>query len=107
MTRVSSPSSSPIILLFDVFIVSPISWTLCARRSEDLQLAYLIPWLCIPRGCLLELESRSWRGKRIGGDDLCDPLESGVKGEGKMHEVVCCRARDETGELDLEKRNSR
>lgn len=30
-----------------------------------------------------------------------------VEGEGEMHELVCCRARDETGELQLENWNSR
>lgn len=37
-------------------------------------------------------------GKEVCGKDVCDPLGMGAAGKGKQQEVVCYRARDETGE---------
>lgn len=31
-------------------------------------------------------------GKKVCGEDVCDPLEMGATGKGKLQEVVCYRA---------------
>lgn len=47
------------------------------------------------------------RGEKFGREDLCDGLEVVAKSKGKPQQVFCCRARDETGELDLEGKRKR
>lgn len=49
----------------------------------------------------LGTEAKEWvAGRKFGGEGLCDPLERGAVGEGRLQQVLCCRARDETGGLD-------
>lgn len=40
-------------------------------------------------------------GKEGWGEDLCDPLGMGLERKGRLQQVFCYKAEDETGGLDL------
>lgn len=64
----------------------------------------------VHRNCLVEFKSgikQSLQEGKLGGEDLCGMLEMGGYGKERTQQVVCCRARDENGETDLEKREDR
>ena len=45
--------------------------------------------------------------KKVGGEDLSDPLEMGAKRKGMLLQVVCYRGKDEAGGLSLEERRKK
>lgn len=70
-------------------------------------LACLLLWQAELAGaheCLLELWSgtMAWLERKIGGEDLHDPLEMGAERKGRPQQVVYYRAGGEPGPLDLE-----
>lgn len=70
-------------------------------------LACLLLWqaeLAGPHECPLELWSGTvaWLERKIGGEDLHDPLEMGAERKGRPQQVVYYRAGGELGPLDLE-----
>lgn len=71
-------------------------------------LASLVSGLWVPRGCLLELEAgtKQW-GRKFGGKDLCGAQEMGAKGKTRLHQIFCCRSKDNTELLDLEEQKER
>lgn len=81
------------------------------KDREDVLFAYCISgWsgLWVPRECLLELGARikqCFGRRKFGGEDLCDLLKMGP-GEEKEAAGGCLNIPDdETGELDLNKRD--
>lgn len=79
--------------------------TLRNGRSEELQLSYWFPGqshLGIPGEHLLEAGVGSWnramnRGREDRVEDLCDSLTPVEEGEGRLLQVLCCRAGNQTG----------
>lgn len=78
-------------------------------RGKDLQLAYLLLSVAWPTnsreylwGLGLGTERIVVEGGKLGGEDLCNPLEIGTWGERRFLWVVCNRAQDERGEEDLQ-----
>jgi hypothetical protein len=47
------------------------------------------------------------RGGILGKEDLCDLLGIGAEGYRTLQLVFCCRAANETGELDLEEQREK
>lgn len=45
--------------------------------------------------------------RKFGSEDMCDPLEMGTGGEGRLPQVFCGRSGDEIEGLDLEEQRER
>lgn len=64
-------------------------------KGEDLQSVYLLLWLECPVGSQgTPARVGGWDkvlnvGGRLGGEDLCDPLEMKANGEERLQQVVC------------------
>lgn len=74
-------------------------------REAVVLLVSLIEW---PVGSQLVLTRIGGWDKAIageggaGGKKLWGPLETDPKGEGRLQQIFCCRARDDAGGLNLE-----
>lgn len=57
---------------------------------------------------VLGIGKKKWRkGKKVGDEGICNPLEMGVEKKGRVQQKVCYRAGNETGGLNLEDRRER
>lgn len=60
----------------------------------------------LPAGEGIWDKAMSCGGGRVGEEALHNPLRMGLRGREDEQREVCCRARDDTGELDLEERTT-
>jgi hypothetical protein len=63
--------------------------------------------LAAPAGKAVGWVSRRFLLGGSEGEDLWNPLEMGTRVQGRMSQVFCCRAVDETGGLDLGERRKK